>query len=142
MSQTPVDALPAEDSILASVKKVLNLHDSYTEFDTDVVLHINSVFPALQQLGIGPPQGFMIDGREVAWDEYLGDDLNLNNVKTYVALRVRMLFDPPGTSYHINAMEEQIKELEWRINVHREVTEFASRRDVTGGPVILDGGVG
>jgi hypothetical protein len=127
LSEAPVERMPQDQSILASIKKILNLHDTYTEFDTDVVLHINSVFPVLQQLGIGPANGFMIDGREVSWSEYLGDDLNLNNVKTYVALRVRMLFDPPGTSYHINAMEEQIKELEWRLNVHREGTAWLAQ---------------
>lgn len=126
MTENPTEPMPADESILASIKKVLNLHDSYTEFDTDIVLFINSVFPTLHQLGIGPAEGFMIDGREVSWDEFLGDSPVFNNVKQYIALRVRMVFDPPGTSFHINAMEEQIKELEWRINTQREAIVWAT----------------
>lgn len=109
-------------SILNSVKKVLGLAEDYTAFDPDIVLHINSVFSTLQQLGVGPTEGFEIEGATGTWDSFLGADPRLNNVKTYVSLRVRMLFDPPTTGHHVNAMQAQIQELEWRLNVHMEET--------------------
>lgn len=108
------------DSILDSTKKVLGLDSEYTAFDQDVIMHINSVFSTLHQLGIGPDNGFMIEDKTPTWTQYLGADMNLNSVKSYVYLKVRLLFDPPATSFAIAAMEKQIEELEWRINVHRE----------------------
>lgn len=112
------------DSILNSVKKVLGLDPSYTVFDTDVVLHINSVLSTIAQLGIGPTEGFMIEDDAATWDSLIGDDHRLNAIKTYVYLRVRMLFDPPTTSFVIEAMEKQILELEWRLNVTREEDQW------------------
>lgn len=108
------------DSIFNSIKKILGLNDDYTAFDTDVLMHINSVFSSLHQLGIGPEDGFEIYDAAATWDEFLNDDPRLNSVKTYVYLRVRLLFDPPATSYVITSMNEQIRELEWRLNVQRE----------------------
>lgn len=108
------------DSILNSTKKNLGLAEGYTEFDPDVIMHINTVFSILNQLGVGPEDGFMIDDETDTWEDFLGDDPNLNVVKTYVYLRVRHLFDPPGTSYHLNAAKEQYQELEWRLNTYRE----------------------
>lgn len=112
------------DSILKSIKKVLNLGDDYDVFDVDTLMHINSVFSTLHQLGVGPDQGFMIEDDQQTWDAFLGADPRLNNIKTYIYLRVRLLFDPPQTGYHTKAVEDQIKELEWRINVHREDTKW------------------
>lgn len=108
------------DSILDSVKKTLNLSPDYDVFDQDLLIHINSAFSTLNQLGIGPVNGFMIEESETTWDAFLGSDPRLNNVKTYVFLRVRLLFDPPTTSFLIEAIKKQIEELEWRINVQRE----------------------
>lgn len=108
------------DSILTSTKKVLGIDESYTHFDIDVTMHINSVFNTLTDLGIGPEEGFMITDKSAKWVDFLGDDKNLNSVKTYVSLRVRLLFDPPTTSFAIAAQQEQIKELEWRLNARRE----------------------
>ena len=108
------------DSILTSTKKILGIDEDYEAFDVDVVTHINGVFSTLNQLGIGPEEGFMIDDKSDLWSDFLGDNLRLNNVKTYMYLRVRMLFDPPTTSYLIEALNTQVKELEWRINVNRE----------------------
>jgi hypothetical protein len=109
------------DSILDSTKKILGLGADNTAFDTDVLMHINSVFATLNQLGVGPANGFAVEDATATWDEFLGADPRLNNVKIYVYLRVRVLFDPPTGSYHlINSMNEQIKELEWRISVKRE----------------------
>lgn len=113
------------DSILTSTKKVLGIDDSYTAFDTDIIMHINSVFSTLNQLGLGPAQGFMIEDATAVWDDFLGtNSLKLNSVKTYMYLRVRMLFDPPTTSYLLTAMKEQITEHEWRLNVVREETAW------------------
>lgn len=107
-------------SILTSVKKVCGIPESDESFDVDIVMHINSVLATLNQLGVGPNDGFAIEDATPTWDELLGDDARFNSVKTYVCLRVRLLFDPPPTSYLIGAHQEQIRELEWRINVLRE----------------------
>lgn len=104
-------------SILTSTKKILGIEESYTVFDSDIVMHINSVFSTLTQLGVGPSYGFMIEDADAVWSDFLGDDPRLNPVKTYVYLRVRLLFDPPTTSFLIASYQEQIKELEWRLNV-------------------------
>lgn len=129
-------------SILTSVKKILGIDEGYTAFDLDIILHINSVFGTLNQLGIGPENGFEIEDATPTWDAFTGGDLRLNPVKTYVYLRVRLLFDPPTTSYLIDATKEQIKELEWRLNVYREQTAWV---DPTTDVVetleyVLDGG--
>lgn len=112
------------DSILTSVKKVLGVDESYTVFDLDILMHTNSAFSTLNQLGIGPDDGFMINDESATWDAFLGTDLKINSVKTYVYLKVRLLFDPPQLSYVIDAMNQQIKELEWRLNVVREGTAW------------------
>lgn len=110
----------AEDSILDSTKKALGLAGDYDVFDPEIIMHINSVFSILQQLGIGPNEGFMIEGAEATWDTFLRGDKRLNSVKTYVFLKVRLLFDPPATSFLIAAYEKQITELEVRLNLQRE----------------------
>lgn len=112
------------DSILDSVKKVLGLDPTYTAFDEDVILHINSVLATLNELGIGPAEGFAIADNTATWEALLGADPTLNSVKTYVYLRVRMLFDPPSTGYLVTAMQEQTRELEWRLNTKREATAW------------------
>lgn len=119
------------DSILDSVKKVLGIDKDYDVFDVDILMHINSVFATLNQLGVGPEAGYSIEDASPTWSDYLGDDLRLNNVKTYVYLRVRMLFDPPTTSYLLNAYEKQIQEAEWRINVTRESETYTPPEPVT-----------
>lgn len=110
-----------EQSILTSTKKILGVAEDYTVFDLDIITHINSVFSTLNQLGVGSVDGIMIEDDEMTWedlDEIPSEQLNM--VKTYVYLKVRMLFDPPSTSFHIAAMENQIKEHEWRLNTFRE----------------------
>lgn len=112
------------DSILDGTKKALALQPDYDVFDADIIMHINSVFGTLNQLGIGPEEGFMIEGSEATWDTFLVGDKRLNPVKTYVYLRVKMLFDPPNTAYLVSAMKEQLTEMEWRLNVYRESKNF------------------
>ena len=108
------------ESILDSTKKVIGLAEDNTDFDVDIIMHINTAFSTLNQLGVGPDDGFAIEDADAVWSDFLMDVLPLNNIKTYIYLRVRMLFDPPTTSFTIAAMEKQIEELEWRINVYRE----------------------
>lgn len=113
-----------ETSILKSIKAVLG-YELDDAFDVDVMMHINTVFATLTDLGIGPPQGFMIEDDSSEWLEFYGEaDLTLNRVQTYVYLRVKSYFDPPKTPYHIAANDAQIAELENRILVNREVNRW------------------
>lgn len=109
-----------DHSILNNVKKILGIEADYTSFDADILIHINSVFSTLNQLGIGPTDGYMIEDDTATWDAFIGDDSRLNQVKSYVSLRVRLLFDPPQTSFLIESMKAQIEQMEWRLNVQRE----------------------
>jgi hypothetical protein len=108
------------ESILNSTKKILGIDSSYTAFDQDIIMHINSTFATLNQLGVGPVEGFMISNSTPVWNDILDSDLRLNSVKSYVYLRVRLLFDPPSTSYAMSAIQDQITELGWRISTYRE----------------------
>ena len=110
-----------EESILTSTKKILGLDASYTPFDLDVITHINAAFSLLNQLGVGPEEGFWILDENVLWTDYPVPSQQLHLVKTYVFLKVRILFDPPGTSFLLESANNQIKEYEWRLNVFREV---------------------
>lgn len=106
-----------DDSILDSIKKILGMPPDYDAFDTDLVIHINSVFGILAQLGVGPAGGFSISDNTTLWKSYLGDSKDLEMVKSYMALKVRMVFDPPTIGAVMDAMKEQIREYEWRLNV-------------------------
>ena len=110
-----------EESILISTKKILGLDATYTPFDLDVITHINAAFSILNQLGVGPVDGFFIEDETAKWDDFLVPLNQISLVKTYVYLKVRVLFDPPGTSFLLEAANNQIKEYEWRLNVFREV---------------------
>lgn len=130
------------NSILTSTKKNLGINADYEAFDQDILMHINSVLVTLNQLGIGPELGFYIADADAEWSDFLGDDMRLNSVKTYVYLRVRLLFDPPTTSYLITALREQFQEIEWRLNVYREGTAWVDPEpDLSDDEeLILDGG--
>lgn len=130
------------ESILDSTKKALGVGFDYDVFDHDIIMHINSVFFTLNQLGIGPTEGFRIESDAEQWNTFLGNDDNLNAVKTYVYLRVRYLFDPPSTSFVLNSLKEQIQELEWRLNVYREgqMASAASDSPVVQQPIVDGGG--
>lgn len=105
------------NSILTSIKKILGITADYTHFDKDLILHINSVFTILNQLGVGPENGFSITDKKAQWTDFLPDGVTLELVKSYVGLKVRLLFDPPTSSAAIEAINRQISEFEWRINV-------------------------
>jgi hypothetical protein len=113
--------MPAIDgSILDGTKNALGLDPEYTVFDQDIIMFINSAFSTLRQIGAGPIGGFQITDNTSKWDEFLLDKPMMNDVKSYVYLRVRLLFDPPTMGYLVDAIKEQIKEHEWRINVEAE----------------------
>jgi hypothetical protein len=121
-------------SILDDVKKVLGLDPTYTAFDPDIILHINTVFNTLNQLGIGPVGGYMIVDNTATWDAFIGTDILLNSVKTYIYLRVRMVFDPPASGFALDAFKEQIRELEFRLNVKREGESWTDPNPATTPP--------
>lgn len=115
------------DSILLSVKKILGLDADYTAFDEDVIMHINTALGALQQLGVGPEEGLEISDDVPTWDDLIDTTLYgpasssvFRMARAYVYLRVRLLFDPPQTSFLLEAMNNQLQEYEWRISAERE----------------------
>ena len=105
------------DSILTSIKKLLGIIEEYEHFDPDLIMHINSVFMVLTQLGVGPVNGFAIHGKEETWTDFISDDSRLELVKSYMHLKVKLLFDPPLGAAVIEAMNRMIGEFEWRLNV-------------------------
>lgn len=105
------------ESILTSIKKLLGIAEEYTQFDDDIIMHINSVFLNLTQLGVGPSEGFLIEDDTATWDDFIGDSNQLQAVKSYVYLKVKLLFDPPLSSSVTESMNRMISELEWRLNV-------------------------
>ena len=105
------------DSILTSIKKLLGITEECENFDQDIIMHINSAFMILNQLGVGPKSGFSINDKSSTWDEFIPESSNLEAVKTYVHLKVKLMFDPPLSSTVIEAIKSQINELEWRLNV-------------------------
>lgn len=126
-----------EESILKSVKKILGIYPDDDSFDLDIITHINSAFSVLHQLGVGPVEGFSIEDEEAVWDDF-GSELEtpvIKEIQTCVYLRVRLLFDPPATSYAIAALERQITEHEWRVNVMRESTAWVDPDP----PVVMNG---
>lgn len=108
------------DSILTSIKKLLGLTEDYTNFDTDIIIHINSVFMNLHQLGVGPSEGFRIEDEYATWDEYITEEDNLDAVKTYIYLKVKLVFDPPLNGSVMEALKQSIAEYEWRLNVQAD----------------------
>jgi len=108
------------ESILTSIKKLLGITAEYTIFDPDIIMHINSVFMILNQIGVGPEEGFRIEDDTTVWHDYIEDDEYLDAVKSYMHLKVKLLFDPPLNSAVMNATTQMIDQLEWRLNVKAE----------------------
>lgn len=105
------------DSILTSIKKLLGIAEDYEHFDADIIMHINSTFMILTQLGVGPINGFTIKDKTSTWNEFIENNIKIESVKTYIYLKVRLMFDPPQSSAVMEAINRQINELEWRLNV-------------------------
>lgn len=108
------------DSILTSIKKLLGITEEYTHFDSDLIMHINSVFSVLTQLGVGPDEGFSIEDESAEWSDFVEDMNKINAVKSYMHLKVKLIFDPPTSSAVIESMDKMIKEYEWRLTVAAE----------------------
>lgn len=118
-----------EESILKSTKKILSIGDDDPSFDLDIITHINTAFSHLQQLGIGPEAGFVIEDDSKTWNDFLGDNARLpiaSAVKTHVYLEVRYIFDPPQLSHVMQAMERQLEQSAWRLSVLREETDWVN----------------
>lgn len=103
------------ESILASIKKNLGIHESDTVFDPDIIMHINSVFGILNQMGVGPDEPFSISGSDEIWDDFLQDNIKISYVRSYMEKKVKLLFDPPLSSAVTESLNNMIKELEWRL---------------------------
>lgn len=110
------------DSILNSVKLQLGILPEYTVFDQQLILAINTAFSILHQLGVGPKDGYAIEDESNRWDEVVTKQ-SLNMVKSYIFLKVKLLFDPPATSFVLDAYNKQLAEMEWRINSEVEINE-------------------
>lgn len=110
------------ESILTSIKKMLGIDSEYEQFDPDIIMHINSVFMDLSQLGVGSSVGFTIEDDTSTWMEFMSERDNLQAVKSYMYLRVKLLFDPPSSSAVLEAMKQEISKWEWRLNVAAEST--------------------
>lgn len=105
------------DSILTSVKKLLGLTDNYEAFDPDIIIHINSVFSILHQLGVGPDRPFSIQNKDAVWTDFTQDKDQIEMVKTYMYMKVRVMFDPPMVASALEAMNNLISEMEFRLNI-------------------------
>lgn len=131
----------AIESILNSVKKNLGIASDYNVFDPDILMHINTAFFTVTQIGIGLEGGFVVEDADATWADFLGTGPRWTAVRTYTFLRVKSLFDPPGVSYLVSAMQNQIEELEMRLSYERERTDWVSPTPpVTVPDDVIDGG--
>lgn len=103
------------ESILGSIKQMLGISQDETNFDSELMLHINGALMIINQLGVGPSAGFIVLGKTQTWSEFLADRKDLELVKTAVYLRVRLMFDPPQNSFLVSSIQKQIEEFDWRI---------------------------
>lgn len=109
------------ESILTSIKKLLGITEEYQHFDADLIIHINSVFSILTQLGVGPSEGFFIEDDSATWYDFIPEGQNYESVKTYVHLKVKTLFDPPASSVVLDSMTRMASEFEWRLQTEAEL---------------------
>lgn len=105
------------DSILTSIKALLGIAEEYEQFDQQIIMHINTVFTILSQLGVGPEEPFSILDKSITWSDFDTKGHSLESIKTYIYLRVKSYFDPPANSFTMDALDKQAKELEWRMMV-------------------------
>ena len=119
------DLIKVDDSILMSVKKLLGMDpEEFDQYDVDITLHINTVIETLNQIGVDMPDGFSVTDKTVLWSDYLNRakySQIKDSIKSYIYMKVRLVFDPPTNTSLINAINESVKELEWRI---RQWVEF------------------
>jgi hypothetical protein len=118
------------ESILTSIKKMLGIVEEYTHFDADLIMHINSVFAILTQIGVGPSEGFSIEDDTDVWTDFIQDNKRLESVKSYTYMKVKLLFDPPLSSSVIESMNRIISELEWRIQVAADPVKTIEEEEI------------
>lgn len=111
------------DSILTTIKTALGIPAEDTSFDAELIIHINSVINALAQIGIGPKTGFIVTGSTETWNDYIQNDLTKQMIKTYMYLKVRLIFDPPSSSFVLESYNKQIAEYEWRLQTQKETLD-------------------
>lgn len=112
------------ESILTSIKKLLGITEEYVHFDDDIIMHINSVFMILAQMGVGPSAGFSITDESAVWTDFIPESACLEAVKSYMGMKVGLMFDPPSNSIIMEARNRMISELEWRLHVTAESIDF------------------
>lgn len=112
------EIVPNENSILESTKKLLGIMPDYEHFDMDLIIYINSAISILRQIGIGPKLGYRITSKNDLWGDFIGESHMIEDVKSYIYLRCRLIFDPPTNSFLVTAIENQITELTWRLSVN------------------------
>ena len=125
--------LTMNESILTTIKKMLGIAEDYDAFDTDIIVNINTVFMTLTQIGVGPEKGFSITNSESKWSDFLQEEKKLEGVKTYIYLKVKLVFDPPTTSFVLDAMKNMATEIEWRLNVESESSKTGGEENGTEG---------
>lgn len=110
------------ESILTSTKKLIGIEEDYEHFDPEIISHINTVLGDLTQLGVGPSEGFVIEDKTALWSDFIPNEspVRMEGVKSYMKLRVQLLFDPPSSASVLASNERQIERLEWRLNVAAE----------------------
>ena len=118
------------DSILTSIKKLLGIAEDYEHFDQDLIIHINSVLSVLTQLGVGPSEGFSIEDENATWNDFIPEDKRLSSIRSYVYMKVKLLFDPPLSSSVMESMNRMISEFEWRLNVAAEPTQSNEEEEI------------
>lgn len=118
------------ESILTSIKKLLGIPEDYNHFDSDIIIHINSVFGILTQLGVGPNKGFFICDENAVWTDFISENSQIEFVKSYTHLKVKLLFDPPLSSAVIESMNRMLGELEWRIQIEADAINNAGGEEV------------
>ena len=123
------------ESILTSIKKLLGIQEECEDFDTDIIIHINTVFTILNQLDVGPEKGYRIKDDTTTWEEYIKDDLLLESVKDYIYLKVKLIFDPPSSSAVIESINRTLSELEWRLSVTVDSKTTENQNGNDGGDI-------
>lgn len=118
-----------QESILLTIKQMLGIPSEYSVFDEELAVYINTVIAALRQLGVGPENGFAITGENESWEDYIGDTSMYENVKAYIYLKVRMMFDPPSSSFVLEAFKNQAAEIEWRIYIQADEDKDEGEND-------------
>lgn len=121
------------ESILTSIKKLLGITEEYEHFDSDLIMHINSVFMILTQLGVGPSEGFFITDKTTTWDDFIPTGKSLESVKSYMYMKVKLLFDPPQNSAVMESMNRMISEFEWRLNLEVETPTANGEEEIQNG---------